>query len=53
MHKLSKLSLGDKVAVLSPSFAAPVCFPEVYKLGLERLQTVFGLVPVAYPTTIR
>ena len=49
--KFSKLVKGDKVAILSPSFAAPGRFPDVYKLGLERLETVFGLVPVEYPTT--
>lgn len=53
MQKFSKLSKGDKVAILSPSFAAPGRFPEVYKLGLERLQQVFGLVPVEYPTTAK
>ena len=42
--KFSKLVKGDKVAILSPSFAAPGRFPDVYKLGLERLETVFGLV---------
>ncbi len=41
------------MAIVSPSFAAPGRFPEVYKLGLERLTTVFGLVPVEYPTTAK
>jgi muramoyltetrapeptide carboxypeptidase LdcA involved in peptidoglycan recycling len=53
MRSFSKLSKGDKVAILSPSFAAPGRFPEVYKLGLERLQQVFSLVPVEYPTTAK
>ena len=51
MNKFSKLSKGDKVAVLSPSFAAPGMFPAVYELGLERLRTIFELEPVEYPTT--
>lgn len=51
--KFSKLVKGDRVAILSPSFAAPGRFPEVYKLGLERLETVFGLVPVEYPATAK
>ncbi len=51
MNKFKKLSKGDKVAVLSPSFAAPGMFPVVYELGLERLRTVFGLEPVEFPTT--
>lgn len=49
--KLSKLKVGDKVAVLSPSFAAPGKFPHVYELGLRRLRDVFGLVPVEFPST--
>lgn len=51
--KFTKLVRGDKVAVLSPSFAAPGRFPDVYKLGLERLETVFGLISVEYPTTAK
>lgn len=53
MLKFQKLQKGDKVAILSPSFAAPGRFPEVYKLGLERLETIFGLVPVTYPATAK
>lgn len=49
----TKLTPGDKVAILSPSFAAPGRFPLVYQLGLERLRNVFGLVPVEYPTTAK
>lgn len=48
-----KLVKGDKVAILSPSFAAPGRFPAVHKLGLDRLETIFGLVPVEYPTTAK
>ena len=51
--KLSKLVKGDKVAILSPSFAAPGRFPDVYKLGLERLETIFDLVLVEYSTTAK
>lgn len=51
--KFSKLVKGDKVAILSPSFAAPGRFPDVYKLGLERLEIVFGLVPIEYPATAK
>lgn len=51
--KFTKLVKGDKVAILSPSFAAPGRFPDVYKFGLERLETVFGLVPVEYPATTK
>ncbi|GLY05962.1 MULTISPECIES: S66 peptidase family protein [Actinoplanes] len=46
-----KLRSGDRVAVLSPAFAAPVLFPEVYELGLRRIRDELGLIPVEYPTT--
>ncbi|UMG93809.1 LD-carboxypeptidase [Nocardioides sp. TF02-7] len=42
---------GDKVAVLSPSFAAPAVGPEVHEQALDRLAGLTGLVPVEYPTT--
>lgn len=51
MKKLAKLQKGDKVAVLSPSFAAPGLFPHVLELGLDRIRSVFGLEPVEYPAT--
>lgn len=51
MHKLPKLQRGDKVAILSPSFAGPAVWPHVYELGLRRIRDEFGLVPVEYPTT--
>jgi muramoyltetrapeptide carboxypeptidase LdcA involved in peptidoglycan recycling len=44
---------GDRVAVLSPSFAAPAVGPEVHEQALRRLTEVTGLVPVEYPTTRR
>lgn len=42
---------GDKVAILSPSFAAPGKWPHVYELGLKRIREVFELEPVEFPTT--
>ncbi len=48
-----KLSPGDRVAVLSPSFAAPAIFPAVHEQAMRRLRTDFGLEPVEYPTTRR
>jgi muramoyltetrapeptide carboxypeptidase LdcA involved in peptidoglycan recycling len=44
---------GDKVAVLSPSFAAPGFAPQVHEQAMQRLTEVTGLVPVEYPTTRR
>jgi muramoyltetrapeptide carboxypeptidase LdcA involved in peptidoglycan recycling len=46
-----KLTPGDRVAVLSPSFAAPGMFPAVHELAMRRLRADFGLEPVEYPTT--
>ncbi len=46
-----KLVEGDKVAILSPSFAAPGAFRAVHDQAMERLREVTGLVPVEYPTT--
>lgn len=51
MKKLPKLQKGDKVGVLSPSFAAPGQWPSVHELGLSRVRDVFGLEPVEFPTT--
>lgn len=51
MFTLSKLKPGDKVAILSPSFAAPGLFAPVYELGLQRIRDIFGLEPVSYETT--
>ncbi|MHB1527560.1 MAG: S66 family peptidase [Candidatus Dormibacteria bacterium] len=47
----SKLSPGDRVAVVSPSFAAPGKFPAVHELAMQRLRDEIGLEPVEYPTT--
>ena len=48
-----KASPGDRVAVLSPSFAAPGEAPAVHEQAMRRLTEVTGLVPVEYPTTRR
>jgi hypothetical protein len=44
---------GDRVAVLSPSFAASGFPPEVHEQAIRRLEEVTGLRPVEYPTTRR
>ncbi|MFJ2755123.1 S66 peptidase family protein [Nocardioides sp. NPDC087217] len=49
--KPPKAVAGDKVAVLSPSFAAPGVAPAIHEQALRRLTEVTGLVPVEYPTT--
>lgn len=50
---LPKLQPGDKVAILSPSFAAPAQWPHVYALALTRLRDNFGLTPVEFPATAK
>src|SRR5699024_5023981 len=49
----AKAEPGDKVAVLSPSFAAPGVAPAVHEQALCRLRDTTGLLPVEYPTTRR
>jgi muramoyltetrapeptide carboxypeptidase LdcA involved in peptidoglycan recycling len=41
---------GAKVAVIAPSSGGAHNAPHVFELGLERLETVFDLEPVVYPT---
>ncbi|HEY3530606.1 MAG TPA: S66 peptidase family protein [Nocardioides sp.] len=48
-----KASPGDKVAIVSPSFAAPAVAPAVHEQAMERIRDVLGLEPVEYPTTRR
>jgi muramoyltetrapeptide carboxypeptidase LdcA involved in peptidoglycan recycling len=48
-----KLASGDRVAVVSPSFAAPGRFPAVHERGMRWLREALGLIPVEYPTTRR
>lgn len=50
-QKINKLKPGDKVAILSPSFAAPAKWPHIYELALKRLRDIFQLDPVEFPTT--
>lgn len=46
-----KLRPGERVAVVSPSFAGPGAFPAVHELAMRRLAGEFGVEPVEYPTT--
>ena len=50
---LPKLQRGDKVAIVSPSSAAPARWPHVYQYALGRVRDVFGLEPVEYPATAK
>jgi len=49
VNKLPKLSKGNKVAIVSPSFAAPAVWPHVLDLGLRRIRDMFGLEPIVFP----
>ncbi len=49
----AKAAPGDRVAVVSPSFAAPAVAPAVHEQAMRRLQELTGLLPVEYPTTRR
>ncbi len=44
---------GDRVAILSPSFAAPAVAPAIHEQAMRRLADLTGLVPVEFPTTRR
>ena len=46
-----KAEAGEKVAVLSTSFAAPAVAPAVHEQAMDRLRDITGLVPVEFPTT--
>lgn len=48
-----KATPGDRVAVLSPSFAAPAVAVAVHEQAMARLEAVTGLVPVEFATTRR
>lgn len=47
------LQPGDRIAVLSPSWAAPAHFPAIHEQALDRIRDEFGLEPVEFPTTRR
>lgn len=47
----AKARAGDRVAILSPSFAAPAVAPDVHEQAMRRFAESTGLVPVEYPTT--
>ena len=48
---LPKLRRGDRVAVLSPSFAAPGFAPAVHEQALRRIRDELELEPVEFSTT--
>lgn len=51
MTSVPKAAAGDRVAILSPAFAAPAVSEVVHEQAMRRLREATGLVPVEYPTT--
>lgn len=54
VHRFSevpKAAAGDRVAVLSPAFAAPAVSEAVHEQAMRRLTEATGLIPVEFPTT--
>ena len=49
--KPPRLQPGDKVAIISPSSGLPHLFPWVYEQGLKRIEEVFHLIPIEFPTS--
>ncbi|WP_266075895.1 S66 family peptidase [Haladaptatus caseinilyticus] len=47
------LEPGDNVAIVAPGTSLADPFPHVYELGLDRLESVFGLNPVEFPTATK
>lgn len=49
----AKCRIGDRVAVVSPSWAGPGVFPAVHEISMRVLRDELGLIPVEFPTTRR
>jgi len=47
--KPSRLKKGDVVAIVSPSWGGPSCFPHIYESGIDTLKKL-GLVIKEFPT---
>jgi len=46
-----KLKPGDKVAIVSPSWAGPAVYPATHDLAMRRLRELLELEPVEFPAT--
>lgn len=49
----SPIRPGDRVAVLSPAWAAPEHFPAHHEQAMQRVRELLGVEPVEFPTTRR
>lgn len=50
-QKPLRLSPGDKIAVLSPSWGGPSLYPDVFDMGLSQIRDLLGVRIQEYPTT--
>ena len=53
MESPPKVKPGDKVAIVSPSWAGPGVYPATHDLALRRIRELLDLEPVEFPTTRR
>jgi muramoyltetrapeptide carboxypeptidase LdcA involved in peptidoglycan recycling len=53
MENPPKLKPGDRVAIVSPSWAGPGAYPATHDLALRRIRELLELEPVEFPTTRR
>ena len=51
VEAVPKVRPGDRVAVISPAFAAPAISPVLHEQAMRRLKEATGFIPVEYPTT--
>lgn len=47
------LERGDRVAIVAPAGGLAARFPHVYEQGIDRIESVFDLEPVEYPTATK
>jgi muramoyltetrapeptide carboxypeptidase LdcA involved in peptidoglycan recycling len=51
MENPPKLKRGDRVAIVSPSWAGPGVYPATHELALQRIRELLELEPVEFPAT--
>lgn len=51
LQQTTTLQPGDKVAIVSPAWAAPAYFPDIHEQAMRRVRDELELEPVEYPTT--
>ena len=51
-NPLCKPKRGDLVALVSPSSTGPAIWPQIYELGVKKLESEFGVRTIDYPSTL-